>query len=188
MMSSDTDSNTQSPMKHMGWPVTCDQQYVQSSGDHDTDMEELMEQENVANLRIPMSGKPKPRLCPVCNERLVSGLALEGHLKSRYPLSRTYICTSCDSSFNNPRELASHCSNMHTRWKVLCKKCTYKTISKAKMRQHVRVHTNGLKCKKCDKHFLSLSSLIVHERLHVSVRPDFDCELCDATYKTHAAL
>ncbi len=147
-----------------------------------------MEQENVANLRIPVSGKPRPRLCLVCEERLVSGLALERHLKSRHPLSRTYVCGSCDSSFNNSRELASYCSNMHSRQKVFCKKCMYKTVSKAKMRQHIRMHTNGLKCKKCDKHFPSLSSLIIYERLHISVRPDFDCELCDMTYKTCAAL
>ena len=56
------------------------------------------------------------------------------------------------------------------------------------MRQHVRRHTGGLKCKKCTKRFPSMSSLLAHERLHVTDRPEFACEICEAVYKTKGAL
>ncbi len=86
------------------------------------------------------------------------------------------------------RELLSHKANVHARQKVSCKHCDYHTVSKAKMHQHVRLHTTGMKCMHCGKRFPSLSAMLAHKKLHAKDRPVFDCMHCDNSYKTAGAL
>ena len=135
---------------------------IQSTGTM-TDVEEHMEVENVARPAPPRTGKLCPHSCPVCCVECVSGLALECHLKSLHPLSRCFSCSDCDASFNNIHEVTSHKANVHWIQKVACKYCDYHTVSKAKMRQYVQIHTAGLKCHTCHKQFPSLSALLMHE-------------------------
>lgn len=113
----------------------------------------------------PRLGKSWLQLCPVCQAECSSGLALDRHLKSLHPLSWCFSCTDCDVVFNNLWEVTSHKANVQRMHKVACKHCNYHTISKTEMRQHIQIHTAGIKCKKCPKRFPSLSSLLVHERL-----------------------
>ncbi len=133
--SSDTDHNMVAS-RHRGHPVIQDETVQACSSAHDTDVDDLMELENVASVRMPTSGQAKPCKCPVCDQQLSSGLALECHLKSQHLISKMYTCPSCDVHFNNPCELSSHQSNVHTQ-KVSCTQCAYRMVSRAKMRQHV---------------------------------------------------
>ena len=55
----------------------------------------------------------------------------------------------CLNSFNNNNDLLSHRSNVHSVHSVHCKHCKYSTTPKAYMRQHVHLHTQGIKCPEC---------------------------------------
>ncbi len=93
----------------------------------DTDIEDLMESKTVVQKQhLPVSGVPKERICPVCSQQLVLGLALERHLKSLHLLSQSFDCKKCGSRFNNPREVTSHRANIHNPRKVSCKQCMYR--------------------------------------------------------------
>ncbi len=95
-----------------------------------------------------------------------------------HPLSRCFSCTECGVKFNNLHEVSSHKSNVHRCHKVFCKECAFTSVSKARMRQHVRVHMQGLQCSKCHLWCPSLSALLVHERLHSGDREHFECTVC----------
>lgn len=76
-------------------PLDCDidTESMQSS----TDPGEHMEQEDGTRVPLPVSGHTKPHCCLVCGEMLGSGLALECHMKSLYPLQWPYTCSKCET-------------------------------------------------------------------------------------------
>ncbi len=67
----------------------------------ETDPNELLDEGKKEPHPIHKSGKSKECLCPICQQRLASGLALEWHLKLLHLLLRPYDCMDCDSQFNN---------------------------------------------------------------------------------------
>ena len=118
---------------------------------------------------------------------LPSRMALYRHLRSVHPHDRPYKCHDCRAHYNNLKELSSHRSNVHRAKLVSCTQCDYKAMSKAKLRQQVRHHTQGLLCQKCGSSFLTLSELSWHEHLHDD-RETFGCDQCGAEYFTSASL
>ncbi len=57
-----------------------------SNDDHmSTDFDEQMDIEYIVKPPLPVSGQAKPWICPVCDESLTSGLALERHLQQQHP-------------------------------------------------------------------------------------------------------
>ena len=124
----------------------------------DTDPNELLEDlTDVVRSPPPMCGKAKVHWCPVCQQEVSSSVALERHLHSLHPLSREFACLEYTTSFNTQCEVSSHKVNVHRSRKVKCKRCPYTTVSKGKMRQHIRRHMGGQRCGKCMKTFPSLS-------------------------------
>ncbi len=88
-----------------GRPVLSEKSSPSSSDTQDedsdsTDPDDLMDLSVKTEPSLLASSASKPRVCPVCNENLASGLALERHLQSLHPLSRMYGCYLCRSSFN----------------------------------------------------------------------------------------
>ena len=95
---------------------------------------EGLDEAEAGRVPVLLSGVPWPQQCPICDVHLDSGLALERHIRSLHPLSRSYSCRDCEAAFITPCQLASHVSNVHRQKKVSCKKCEYVTVSKVKMR------------------------------------------------------
>ena len=114
-------------------------------------------------------------------------MALYRHLRSKHPDERPYTCHDCMHTFNNLRELSSHCSNHHWVRSVLCKYCQYHSTTKVKMWQHVCSHTTGVKCATCGKGFATITEMLRHQPLH-NEREEFTCQDCDSMYHTRAAL
>ncbi len=82
--------------------------------DEQTDPDTLLETEDRGiQVVMPTSSRAIPRECPVCDNDLPSGMALYRHLRSKHPDERPYTCHDCMHTFNNLRELSSHCSNHH---------------------------------------------------------------------------
>ena len=135
------------PRKTVGRPCIKEEVYQDKDSSTETDPDDLLEV--LVEVRVPVlpSGVPWPQQCPLCNDHLDSGLALERHIRSLHPLLRSYSCRDCEMAFITPCQLASHVSNVHRQKKVSCKKCEYITVSKAKMRQHICKHMSGVQCK-----------------------------------------
>ncbi len=130
------------PVKAVGHPVVQEVPHLPSlnsdsdSDSDSTDPDQLFEDDHV-NPIVPDLGCSKVRVCPVCRDSCVSGLALERHLHSIHPISQSYTCAKCTLSFNNDHELSSHVANVHNLKQVSCKKCTFKSVSRAWMHQHI---------------------------------------------------
>ncbi len=112
----------------------------------DTDPESLLTEEATVNVPALGTGEAIPCTCPVCKADLTSGMALFWHLRSKHPEEKPYACDDCQHCFNNLKELSSHHLNIHRRLKVSCNQCAYRTTTKAKMYQHVHIHTGGVPC------------------------------------------
>ncbi len=121
-----------------------EQRSIMDDSSSETDPDEMFMEESVVHAPDMPSGTPQLHICPVCSDSLQSGLALERHLQSLNPLLRSFGCDHCESCFNTARQLSSHVANVHHVHKVACKECEYWTVSRAKMRLHVRKHTKGL--------------------------------------------
>ena len=153
----------------------------------DTDPDTLLVEEVMPAVPIVSSGQLILRKCPVCDIQLVSGIVLYRHLHRQHPMDKLYICDDCTHSFNNLKELSSHCSRVHHPKKVSCTQCDYSMTRKAKMHQHIRQHTQGVPYTKCGCHFPTLPDILHHEHLH-DQRDTFECSSCDAVYHTRDAL
>ena len=132
----------------------------------DTDPESLLTEEATANVPALGTGEAILHMCPVCKANLTSGMALFWHLRSEHPEEKPYACDDCQHHFNNLKELSSHHLNIHRRCKVSCNQCTYRTTMKAKMRQHICIHTGGIPCLQCGHSFPMLTEMLWHEHLH----------------------
>ncbi len=126
----------------------------------DTDPESLLTEEATVNVPAPGTGEAIPCTCPVCKADLTSGMALFQHLRSKHPEEKPYTCNDCQHCFNNLKELSSHHSNIHRRCKVSCNQCTYRTTTKAKMCQHICIHTRGVPCPQCGRSFPTLTEML----------------------------
>ncbi len=132
--------------------------------DHvDADPDTLLVAEEEAHPPLTHKGEAIPRICPVCQMDLPSGMALFHHLWAQHPMDRPYSCDTCGHTFNNLKELSSHRSNMHKAKKVSCTRCDYATTTKAKMRQHVRTHMTGALRPQCGCSFPTLPEMLRHE-------------------------
>ncbi len=132
---------------------------VESSLHMDTDIEQMMDFP-VSEKKIPLDlGTAKTRVCPVCGVEIFLGLALIKHLHQLHPTVKPYKCEHCSSCLNNLKEMSSHHSVVHRPSNVKCCFCDYKCMTKARMRQHVCIHSKGLRHEYCPKSFPSISSL-----------------------------
>ncbi len=162
----------------------------QPDSDHtDTDLEELLEVQTTASVRLPIpnAGTAIPRVRPVCALNVSSGMVLYHHLKAQHLNDHPYMCNDCNNSYNNLKELSSHLSTVHHGKFVNCIQCDYTATSRAKMYQHIWRHMQGLLCRKCSKSFPTLTELSQHEYLH-NPRDTFTCKYCDTEYLTSASL
>ena len=132
----------------------------------DTDVEHMMDYPQFEPVLPEVSGVVKARICPTCGADIFSGLALIRHMCLHHPDIRPYKCEMCDSAFNNLKEMSSHKSVVHRVVRISCKSCDYKSTTHARMRQHVRIHSKGLKCLHCPKTFPSVASLRKHTSKH----------------------
>ncbi len=158
--------------KHRGWLA---------------DPDEMIHSEARVHPPIQHAGKAIPRNCPVCDIELLSRMALYHHIRSVHPNNKPYTCHDCGSYYNNLKELSSHQSNVHRSQTVSCSECSYTTTSKAKIRQYVRCHTQGILYSKSGQSFLTTTELLQHEQLH-QPRDNLECDLCEAVYLTPASL
>ncbi len=138
------------------------------------------------------SGTAKTRVCPMCNAEIYSGLELIRHIKLQHPSIRPYKCEKCekcDSTFNNLKEMNNHKSVEHRAASSVCKFCDYKCTTKARMRQHARIHSKGLKCMHCPKTFPSVGSLRKQKHtLKHTQRQKIECADCDNLFLLHLML
>ena len=153
----------------------------------DTDPESLLTEEVTVNVLTPGTGEVIPHTCPVCRADLTSGMALFHHLRSEHPEEKPYACDDCQHHFNNLKELSSHRSNIYRRCKVSCNQCAYRTTTKAKLHQHICIHTRGVPCPQCGWSFPMLTEMLWHKYLH-SERQTFECSECNAVYHTLNSL
>ena len=138
-------------------------------------------------MPVPSTGEAIPRVCLMCKMDLSSGMALFLHMQNEHPDEKPYQCDDYQHYFNNLKELSSHSSNIHRRRKVSCNQCSYKTTTKAKMQQHVRVYTGGVPCPQYGHSFPTLSDMLYHEHLH-DEQKTFECSQCDLVYYTLNSL
>ncbi len=169
-----------------GRPLTSIPEYPLSrDSDHsDTDPETLLTEEATVTMLVLGTGEAIPRVCLVCKTNLSSRMALFHHMRADHPGKKPYRCDDCQHQFNNLKELSSHRSNIHRRRKVSCNQWAYKTTTKAKMWQHMRVHTGGVPC---PHSFPTLSDMLCYDHLH-DERQTFECSDCDAVYHTLNSL
>ncbi len=137
--------------------------------------------------RPKTSGVASPQRCMVCGVGVKSRKTLAFHLKHVHPESRPYRCMVCGSTFNNSGTLACHRSNVHQKRQVKCKSCAYTTITKARMKLHVRSHTTGIKCSHCEKCFPNTQAFQQHLSRH-GQRKAFDCSICDKVFASSHSL
>ena len=157
------------------------------ASDTDTDIE-FQFLSHICDPKLPCSlGVAKTRVCLVCLDEIFSGLALIQHLKQFHKGVWPYKCESCDSAFNNLKEMSSHRANVHRPREVQYKHCDHTMTTRAKMWQHVHKHTKGFQCMTCHCSFQSKRLLIVHKRLHQQCQ-HFDCDECDNFYYTQTLL
>ncbi len=123
----------------------------------------------------------------MCSEEIFSGLELIWHLRQFHKGVWPYKCESCESTFNNFKEMSSHKANVHRPCKVWCKHCEHIMTTRAKMWQHVWKHTKGFCCTTCKCSFQSERLLLVHKKLHQQ-QQCFDCDECDNFYFTETSL
>ena len=76
-------------------------------------------------------GIAKAWICPTCGADIVSGLALIRHMWEKHHGVQPYKCESCDSAFNNLKEMSNHKSVVHRIAHILCKFCDYKSTTRA---------------------------------------------------------
>ena len=137
---------------------------------------------------LPRSpGRAKARVCPVCGTELFSGLVLINHMKITHPDVQLYKCESCVSSFNNLCALSCYTSVVHSKKKVMCKMCDYKTSMRAQIWQHVHIHSKGFTCSKYHHSFSNVTQFKLHQKTHCH-RTWLDCEHCNAFYFTAKSL
>ena len=123
----------------------------------------------------------------MCGEEICSRLALNCHMR-RYHLGiKPYLCEQCDSSFNNLKEVSSHKSVVHRQAAVKCCFCDYKYMTKARMHQHVRIHSKGLRYQFCPKSFPLVGSLRKHTEKH-KTSETFECEKCDCVFRSQTSM
>ncbi len=77
----------------LGWPLTTVPEYpaLASSGHEDTDPDELLEAEYVPCVLLASTGHTILCVCPVCQERLVSGMALFQHVMCTQTVNLTPV-------------------------------------------------------------------------------------------------
>ncbi len=79
----------------------------------ETEVEYLMEApEKLVSLPRD-AGVAKEWVCPVCDDVIYSGLALQRHLCSQHPDLCSYVCDDCGSSFLTTKNLSLHVSLIH---------------------------------------------------------------------------
>ena len=173
----------------MGWPLTSISEYPQTRDpDHsDTDPETLLTEETVVSMPVSSTGEARPRVCLICKLDLSSGMALFCHMWNDHPDEKPYWCDDCQHQFNNLKELSSHHSNIYRRRKVSYNQCSYKTTTKAKMQQHVRIHIGVVLYPQCGRSFPTLSDMLCHEYLHDECTT-LECSQCDLVYYTLNSL
>ncbi len=174
---------------HGGCPLVSILEYPElpNSSDSETDPNELLEVEPMVKLSVPSSGGAIPWVCSVCVAPLASGVALYRHLRNVHLVLWSYTCHSCENKFKNLHELSSHRSNTHHRKRVSYTQCDYKMTTPAKMHQHVRCHTSGVRCETCGKGYPTLSEMLCHQHLH-DQREEYPCPHCELFYHTKLAF
>ncbi len=153
----------------------------------ETETEYLMEGPQL-KYTVPVDhGTSKECICPVCENVVVSGLALIWHLYENHPDARPYFCDKCEKSYHMVANLCSHNLIIHKPPAVHCKFCDYTSTTHARMRKYVRNHTKGEKCNVCDKSYPTVRALLLHKHLHIC-RVDHACSSCDSIFKSKVSL
>ena len=91
------------------------------------------------------------------------------------------------NSFNNKNDLISHVSNVHSAKTVHYKHCSYSSTSKAHMRLHVHLHSDGMKCSDCGRGYPNKHTLVRHKLLYQK-RTEFCCTACSKKFATPNSL
>ncbi len=123
----------------------------------------------------------------ICRVGVPSKQALAFHLKHFHPEKRPYHCLSCLNSFNNNNDLMSHVSNVYSAKTVHYKHCSYSSTSKACMRLHVHLHSDGMKYSDCGRGYPNKHTLVRHKLLHQK-RTEFCCTACSKKFATPNSL
>lgn len=131
----------------------------------------------------------KPYECQTCNERFRTSTLYRIHINNHgIPgVSKQYICTICDRSFQNTSTLNLHIRILHNGEELFkCSTCNKSFESRAKQKNHeTRVHSDEklFKCTECVKEFSQPHSLKAHYSAHHSVdKMMFNCTFCQKSF------
>lgn len=125
--------------------------------------------------------------CDVCNKDVRSAY-MSMHKKMVHEIKAPlFQCKLCDKAYKYNRTLMEHYSYKHKEMgidtSVICDTCGLRLQSKAKLPQHMRLHTSDrpFGCLECPMKFNSSGELTAHMRKHTGERP-FVCKYCGKSF------
>ncbi|XP_068216410.1 zinc finger protein 665-like isoform X2 [Palaemon carinicauda] len=129
----------------------------------------------------------KPHKCFVCGKKFAHRSVMVCH--SRKHMIRE--CVMCGMNFMKESELTSHVREQHQDdWPHRCNICGLLFTSNAKVRKHMRLHTEEkpFRCNVCSRQFLHKSALQSHMLSHSESEGRPTCNVCGKSYTAKLSL
>ena len=128
--------------------------------------------------------------CEVCGKRVTNKRALNLHMTS-HSSERSYRCDKCGSCHKTKGNLSYHIKTMHQMVKNFrCDLC-FKTFKvQAELKEHCfsqHASEGKITCIVCKKKLTTPLSIYTHSVMHSGAR-EFECEICEAAFKTLTGL
>jgi len=126
-------------------------------------------------------------VCDHCASVFYAKYKLDVHLASKHSINDQFKCGKCKKFLMSERTLKRHERKCSTK---KCPVCEKEFLSKWKLANHVKGHTNNRNhiCDECGKDFLHGPSLVEHiEIVHQGKRP-FECSTCLKTFSRGGSL
>lgn len=114
----------------------------------------------------------EPHTCCLCRKKFSVRRHLRVHLGVMHCKTTKMFCDFCPKYYFSKDSLFKH-MKLHTKKKLRCKKCDYKTVFKSDMAKHKIVHSKKkIECSICQKPVIALKEhLLTH-------RPKKSCPKC----------